>query len=75
MLSDLIRHKEMSGYLFLHPRSLPLILAGGVLHLLALFRFLQHIQRTVHLTLYGINQARVFLEFPRPIVHHAETVL
>ena len=75
MLLDLVCHEVVVGQLHLYLRRLSLMLVGSIFHLFTLFGFLQHLQRTVHLTLDGINQTRVFLQFPRPVVHHAQTVL
>ena len=75
MLLDFVSHKVVAGQLPLYLRCLSLMLVGCILHLFTQFRFFQYLQRTVYLTLDGINQARGFLQFPRPVVHHAQAVL
>ena len=75
MLLDFVCHEVVVGQLSLYLRRLSLMLVTGILHLFTLFSFLQHLQRTVYLTLDGINQTWVFLQFPRPVVHHAQAVL
>ena len=75
MLLDLVCHEVVVGQLSLYLRRLSLMLVGSIFHLFTLFGFFEHLQRTVHLALDGINQTWVFLQFPRPVVHHAQAVL
>ena len=75
MLLDFVSHKVVAGQLPLYLRRLSLMLVGGILHLFTQFGFLQHLKRTVYLALNGINQTRVFLQFPRPVIYHAKAVL
>ena len=38
------------------------------LHFLATFRFVNHVERIVHVPLDGINETRIFLELTFPIL-------
>ena len=75
MLGYLISHKVMLGHLRLHLVCLLLVLQGRIFYFLATLRLADNAQCIVHITLYGIYQAWIFLQFAVPVVHQSHVLL